>query len=109
MHKRGVHDVGGLSAGAISREEHPEEDWELRMNSMVTLLRSPKVKLMTIDEIRRNVETLGHEAHVNLTYSERALFAATSALIQRGVIGIHELGETMARLGDTQAPSKESK
>lgn len=102
MHKRGVHDVGGLPAGPISREEHAEEEWELRMNSMITVLRSPGVRLMNIDEIRRNVESLGHEAHVNLTYSERALFAATSTLIQRGIITISELGGMMAKLAEAE-------
>ena len=106
MRKRGVHDVGGLPAGPISREEHAGEDWELRMNSMISVLRSPAVRMLNIDEVRRNVESLGHEAHVNLSYSERALFAATSALIQRGIITVNELGEMMAKLGEGQGDGK---
>ena len=39
MHKRGTHDVGGLPAGPIPRTDHVEEAWEIRLNSMMNLLR----------------------------------------------------------------------
>lgn len=100
MHKRGTHDVGGLPAGPIQRRDHVEEDWEIRLNSMLNLLRAPHIDKITIDEVRRNVETLGIEGHHRIGYLNRHLFATTSTLIQRGVISITELADAMEKLPD---------
>ena len=51
---------------------------------------------MTVDELRRNIETLGAEAYDKLTYYERWMHAISQTLIQRGVIGIDELGRKIA-------------
>ena len=62
MHKRGTHDVGGLPAGPIPRTDHVEEDWEIRLNSMMNLLRAPHIDKITIDEVR----PLGNKQHLVL-------------------------------------------
>ena len=51
---------------------------------------------MTVDELRRNIESLGAEAYNKLTYYERWMHAISQTLIQRGVIGIDELGRKIA-------------
>jgi hypothetical protein len=53
-------------------------------------------KLMTVDELRRNIEELGADAYDRLSYYERWIHSITQTLIQRGVITIDELGRRMA-------------
>ena len=49
-------------------------------------------RLITVDELRRNIESLGAEAYDSMTYYERWIYAITQTLIQRGVITVDELG-----------------
>jgi hypothetical protein len=50
-----------------------------------------------VDELRRNIETLGAEAYDKMSYYERWIYAITQTLIQRGVITIDELGTGIAK------------
>lgn len=95
---RGVHDIGGLPAGAIVPSEHDYALWEKRVDAMMVLL--SRKGLMTVDELRRNIESLGAEAYESLGYYERWIYAVTQTLIQRGVVSIDELGR---RIADVQA------
>jgi len=52
--------------------------------------------LMTVDELRRNIEGLGLDAYDKMSYYERWIYSITQTLIQRGVISIDELGRKMA-------------
>jgi hypothetical protein len=56
--------------------------------------------LMTVDELRRNIEGLGLDAYDKMSYYERWIYSITQTLIQRGVISVDELGRKMA---ETQA------
>jgi hypothetical protein len=53
---------------------------------------------MNVDELRRNVESLGAEAYDKLSYYERWIHSITQTLIQRGVISVDELGRKMAEV-----------
>ncbi len=97
---RRFHDMGGQPAGPIfpsgARQEHEVEDWERRIDAMMTILsRAGKVR---IDEVRRTLEDLG-EAVWNMSYYERWLYAITQNLIARGVLSIDEVGRAMAEPG----------
>lgn len=87
---RGIHDMGGIPAGAIEATEHDYALWEKRVDALMVLL--SKKGYMTVDELRRNIETLGAEAYEKMTYYERWIFAIAQTLIQRGTITIDELG-----------------
>ena len=95
--------MGGLPAGPIARAEHDYALWEKRVNALMMLL--GRRGLLTVDELRRNIEGLGAEAYERMTYYERWIHAITQTLIERGVITVDELGRAMetVRASDTNA------
>src|SRR5215470_14736783 len=91
---RGYHDIGGLPLGAIERGQHDYALWEKRVDAMLVLLSSKK--LITTDELRLGIETLGADAYERLSYYERWIASISRALVARGVITTDELGRRMA-------------
>jgi hypothetical protein len=81
-HYRGIHDMGGLDAGPVTASEHDFALWEKRVDALMVLL--SKKGLLTVDELRRNIESLGREAYDSMSYYERWIFALTQTLLQRG-------------------------
>ncbi len=51
---------------------------------------------MSVDELRRNIESLGADAYDRMSYYERWMHAIAQTLIQRGVLSIDELGRKLA-------------
>jgi hypothetical protein len=98
--ERGHHDMGGLPAGKVERTEHDYAEWERRVDALMTLLSGVKgdKKLMTVDELRKNIEALGPEAYDKLSYYERWVASITQTMIQRGVITTDELGRKMEQV-----------
>jgi hypothetical protein len=94
-HPRSHHDMGGLPAGAVEPTEHDYALWEKRVDAMMMLLSVKDRGLVTVDELRRNIESLGPDAYDKMTYYERWIYAITQTLIQRGVITVDELGRKM--------------
>lgn len=94
IHYRGIHDMGGLPAGTVEPAEHDYALWEKRVDALLVLL--TRKGLMTVDELRRNIEGLGLDAYDKMSYYERWIYSITQTLIQRGVISIDELGRKMA-------------
>ncbi len=95
MNYRGIHDMGGLPAGKVEANEHDYALWEKRVDALLVLL--SKKGHVTVDELRRNIETLGADAYDKMSYYERWIYAITQTLIQRGVITIEELGSAIAQ------------
>jgi hypothetical protein len=93
---RGIHDLGGLPAGPVERDEHEYAAWEKRVDALMMLLSHKDRRLVKVDELRRNIEGLGADAYDRLGYYERWMHAIVQTLIQRGVISIDELGRKMA-------------
>ena len=96
MIERGHHDMGGLPAGKVEPEEHDYDDWERRVDAMVTLLRTEGT--ITVDELRKNIERLPPDAYERMSYYERWVSSITQTLIQRGVITTEELAHKMAEI-----------
>jgi hypothetical protein len=90
MEYRGIHDMGGLSAGRIDATEHDYALWEKRVDALMVLL--SKKGQVTVDELRRNIESLGAEAYDKMSYYERWIYAIAQTLIQRGILSVDELG-----------------
>ncbi len=84
--------MGGQPAGAIERAGHDYALWEKRVDAFLVLLAGKDRRLLTVDELRRNIEGLGPEAYDTMSYYERWIHAITQTLIQRGVISVDELG-----------------
>lgn len=95
-HLRRHHDMGGLDAGPVERTEHDYAPWEKRVDAILRLLTSPECRVLQIDELRRAIEELGPGAYDELSYYERWIAAISNLLIEKGVIGIDELGRKMA-------------
>ena len=93
---RSHHDLGGLPAGRVERDEHEYAQWEQRVDALMMLLSHKDRQLLRVDELRRNIEALGAEAYDRMSYYERWMHAIVQVLIQRGVITIDELGRKMA-------------
>jgi hypothetical protein len=93
--------MGGLPAGKVEQGEHDYAEWERRVDAMVQLLRlGGKI---TVDEVRKNIEGLPHEAYDNLSYYEKWISSLTQTLIQRGVISTDELGKKMEEVAKRAA------
>ena len=90
---RSHHDMGGLPAGKVEPTEHDYPEWERRVDAMVQLLRGGG--RITVDELRKNIESLPREAYDQLSYYEKWISSLTQTLIQRGVITSAELGRKM--------------
>lgn len=93
--------MGGLPAGKVEPTEHDCADWELRVDALRLLLSGIKGrrKLMTVDELRKNIESLPPDAYDRMAYYERWVVSITQTMIQRGVITTEELGRKMAEIG----------
>ena len=88
--------MGGLPAGPVEASEHDYALWEKRVDAMLNLLSSRG--LMTVDELRRNIESLGPEAYDRMTYYERWMHSVAQTMIERGVVSLDELGRKIAEV-----------
>jgi hypothetical protein len=98
--ERGHHDMGGLPAGRVEATEHDYAQWERRVDALMVLLSGGKGggRLMTVDELRKNIEALPPDAYERMSYYERWVTSLTQTMIQRGVITTEELGRKMAEI-----------
>ena len=93
---RGHHDMGGGPAGRVERDEHDYDEWERRVDAMMVLCSGIKgKKLMSVDELRKNIEALPPEVYDRLEYYEKWITSLSQAMIQRGVITSAELARKM--------------
>src|SRR5436305_13831466 len=90
---RGHHDMGGQPAGKVEPTEHDYEDWERRVDALMMLCSGVKGKrkLLTVDELRKNIESLTPEAYDRQAYYEEWITPLTKTLLQRGGIPTDEL------------------
>ncbi len=96
MTERRHHDVGGLEAGPIDREEHGKAPWEKRVDALMVLL--GQRKLLSVDELRRGIEELGADAYDRYTYYERWMASMTNILLEKKIVEVSELGARMAEI-----------
>ena len=92
--------MGGLPAGRVEPTEHDYAEWERRVDALMVLLTGVRGnrKLMTVDELRKNIEALGPGAYDRMSYYERWVTSITQTMIQRGVITTDELGRKMEEI-----------
>jgi hypothetical protein len=95
---RRSHDMGGLPAGPVDRAEHDYAPWEKRVDAILRLLTHPSRKVMTVDELRRGTEDLGPGAYERLNYYHRWIASIANILIEKGVIGVDDLGRRMSEI-----------
>jgi hypothetical protein len=95
MVMRRHHDMGGLDAGPVDQAEHDYSPWEKRVDAIMRLVSDQQRRLMTVDELRRGIENLGPGAYEDYNYYERWIASITNVLIEKGVLGVDELGRRM--------------
>lgn len=93
---RGVHDLGGLPAGPVPRAEHELAFWEKRVDAMLQLL--VRKGLMTVDELRRGIESLPADDYGRMSYYERWAASIALIMVEHGVIGRAELDARIGQL-----------
>ena len=93
---RSHHDMGGQPAAKCVPGEHEYELWEKRVDALMMLLSAKDRDLLKVDELRRNIESLGVDAYERMGYYERWMHSIVQTLVQRGVITIDELGRKLA-------------
>lgn len=100
MIERSHHDMGGLPGGKVERSEHDYAEWERRVDALMVLLSGIKGarKLLTVDELRKNIEAIGPEAYDKMSYYERWVISITQTMLQRGVISTEELARKMVEV-----------
>jgi hypothetical protein len=94
MTMRRHHDMGGAPAGPVEPNEHAVEPWEKRVDAILRVLLAKGV--LTLDELRRGVEELGPGAYDELGYFERWIASITNLLVEKGIVGVHEVGAAVA-------------
>jgi hypothetical protein len=92
------HDMGGLDAGPVETEELAHHPWEKQTTAILRLLCQRDPPLMTIDEMRRNIEDLGPGTYDELSYYGRWINAISRVMLEKGVVSVDELGAKMAEV-----------
>ena len=94
---RGVHHIGGGQGGKVEPVEHDYADWERRVDALMVLCTGVKGKprLMSVDELRKNIESLPPKDYDALGYYEKWITSLTQSLIQRGLITTADLVRKM--------------
>lgn len=97
---RSHHDMGGLPAGKVEPTEHDYAQWERRVDAMMMLLSgvSGGKPRMSVDELRKNIESIGPAAYDRMSYYERWVTSLTQTMLQRGHISTDELTRKMAEV-----------
>ena len=90
------HDMGGLDAGSIERDEHDKAPWEKRVDALLVL--STGAGYFSVDSLRRALEDLGAEAFETMTYYERWIAAVARNLVEAGVLTNDEIGRRIAEV-----------
>lgn len=90
-----MHDRGSWpSDDPIDRSEHELADWELLTDGLVGALRGAGV--MSVDEMRRGIESMPPAEYERASYYERWLFAAETILAEKGLLAPGELDARLA-------------
>jgi hypothetical protein len=96
----GPHDLGGTKVDApVPRRQHAILPWEMRVDALMQLLSDPTRPggpLMSVDELRRGIESLSPELYRSLGYYERWLHSLIVIMSEKGVIERSELENRLA-------------
>jgi hypothetical protein len=95
---RAMHDMGGLPAGAVERDEHDPSFAERRVDALMMLLMSPTNSLFNVDEMRRTIESLPPEIYQRHDYYERWLMTIERLLVEKGILKQAEIDARVAEL-----------
>ena len=87
-----IHDMGGLSrfrCSAVERDEAPPDAFGKRVDALRQVLAAKK--LMTVDELRRGIESIPEDEYFALTYYERWMTSICTLMVEKGVVAAEDL------------------
>lgn len=90
--KRSHHDLGGASrfmCEAVDVEPHELTDFDREVDALRGILGAKKV--MTVDELRRGIESIPEADYHKLSYYRRWIRSITDNLLRKGIITEAEL------------------
>ncbi len=86
-HTPAIHDIGGIQrfhCTPVERDEEPPDAFGKRVDALRQLL--AKKGFMTVDELRRGIESIPEAEYFELTYYERWLRSITTLMLEKGVV-----------------------
>ncbi len=90
------HDLGGKPAGAIDRAEHVPEPWHNLVTAILGVVGPGKLRLVTIDEMRRAMEDMPAEDYRRLEYFERWAVGVSTLMVEKGLMTRDEIAARIA-------------
>ena len=87
-----IHDLGGASryrCSPVERDEAPPDEFGKRVDAIRQIL--AQEGFMTVDELRRGIESIPEEEYFALTYYERWLTSISNLMVEKGIIPAEEL------------------
>jgi nitrile hydratase len=87
-----IHDMGGLSrfrCSPVERDEAPPDAFGKRVDALRQVLAAKK--MMTVDELRRGIESIPEDEYFALTYYERWMTSICTLMVEKGVVAAEEL------------------
>lgn len=88
-----IHDMGGLArfrCTPVEHDEAPPDAFGRKVDALRQLL--SQKGLMTVDELRRGIESIPEAEYFALGYYERWLRSITTLMIEKGVVEKDILG-----------------
>ena len=82
----------------IDRPDRPLAHWEREMDSLAVMLGSQRPPLVSVDEMRRGIESIDAHDYGVLSYYEKWAIACSRILIEDGQLSADKL---LAQMGDT--------
>ena len=92
QHPSATHDIGGIQrfhCTPVERDEAPPDAFGKRVDALRQIL--ARKGLMTVDELRRGIESIPEAEYFELTYYERWLRSLTILMLEKGVVTTEEL------------------
>ena len=87
-----THDMGGaprFRCTPVERDEGPPDEFGRRVDALRQLL--AQKKLMTVDELRRGIESIPEDEYLSLTYYERWLRSIETLMLEKGIVTEEDL------------------
>ncbi len=95
---RAPQDIGGLPGGPVDTETQAATFWEKRVDAINVLLSDDKRRIISRDERRLAIESLGEEVYQTLGYFERWTAAMARLLLQKGILSQDEIDAKIAEI-----------
>ncbi|SDB72661.1 SH3-like domain-containing protein [Belnapia rosea] len=87
-----IHDLGGASryrCTPVERDEAPPDAFGKRVDALRQIL--AQKGMMTVDELRRGIESIPEADYFTMTYYERWLTSITTLMVEKGVVRPEEV------------------